>query len=336
MKNGIAIAGNLIVDYVKELDAYPSQGMLSNIGNVHQSVGGCVANTIVDLAKIDPSIDLFALGMVGDDSNGEYIKNVLAKHDIDISGIKVNKEAMTSFTDVMSSDDGKARTFFHARGANAIFDFEDIDFASITSRFFHIGYALLLDKFDEPDEEYGTVMAKTLATAKQFGLITSMDVVSENSNRFKKVVTPSLKYCDNLIINEVEASMICELPVRENGRINRECLRKVCGALISSGVNKRVIIHAPEASCAMTKEGEFVVVPSLLLPKGYIKGSVGAGDAFCAGVLYSLYKEYDLHQVLKIGAGAAACNLSEINSIDGMKRISQIIKITKQYTRQKI
>jgi len=37
---------------------------------------------------------------------------------------------------------------------------------------------------------------------------------------------------------------------------------------------------------------------------------------------------------LTIGAGAAACNLSELNSIDGMKRISHIIDVTKQYPRQ--
>lgn len=334
MRKGITIAGNLIVDYVKEIDSYPSQAMLGNIASVQQSVGGCVANTIVNLAKIGAEIDLAAIGMVGDDSNGKYIKKVLTKHNIDISGIGVTKEAMTSFTDVMTSDEGKVRTFFHARGANAIFDFEDIDFERIKSRFFHMGYALLLDGFDAKDEEYGTVMAKTLAAAKRYGLKTSMDVVSENGNRFRKVVTPSLKYCDNLIINEVEASMICNLPVRINKKLDKDCLRKVCGKLISCGVNERVIVHAPEAACAMTKDGEFVVVPSLLLPDGFIRGAVGAGDAFCAGVLYSLYKEYDLEYTLTIGAAAAACNLSELNSVDGMRSISLIVEMIKSYPRQ--
>ena len=38
MKKGIAIAGNLIVDHVKEIDSYPEKGMLCNINNVSKSV----------------------------------------------------------------------------------------------------------------------------------------------------------------------------------------------------------------------------------------------------------------------------------------------------------
>ncbi len=331
MRQGIAIAGNLIVDFVKEIDSYPTQGMLSNISNVEQSVGGCVPNTIINLAKIDGSIDLFAYGMVGKDNNGRYIIDVLNRHGIITNGIKIRSNTITSFTDVMANKEDNSRTFFHARGANAVFDIGDIDFSSIAARFFHIGYALLLDRFDLPDDEYGTVMAKTLYYAQQQGIKTSMDVVSENSNRFAKVVTPSLKYCDYLIINEVEASMICSMPVRKNEKLDKDDLKAVCQELISKGVGECVVIHAPEASCAMNISGDYTFVPSLTLPKGYIKGTVGAGDAFCAGILYSLYQEYDIEYALKIGAGAAVCNLSQLNSIDGMKSIEGIKEIVEKY-----
>lgn len=331
MRDGIAIAGNLTVDFVKEIDIFPTEGMLSNIGNVTMGVGGCVANTSIDIAKIDGSLCVEALGMVGDDANGRYVTGELKKLGISTAGIKVNKDTVTSFTDVMTVSDGKARTFFHARGANAVFGFEDIDFDSLKSRFFHIGYALLLDGFDAPDAEYGTVMAKTLARAKQKGLVTSMDVVSENSDRFSAIVTPSLKYCDNLIINEVEASMIVRTPVRRDGVLDKAALKDVCSALMAAGVGERVVIHAPEAACAMDKRGSFVCVPSLKLPDGYVKGTVGAGDAFCAGVLYSLYREYPIEEALLFGAGAAACSLSELNSVDGMRDYAYIRGLIEKY-----
>jgi sugar/nucleoside kinase (ribokinase family) len=41
------------------------------------------------------------------------------------------------------------------------------------------------------------------------------------------------------------------------------------------------------------------------LPLGYIKGSVGAGDAFCAGILYSIYRGFDMPHALKFANGAA-------------------------------
>ena len=42
----------------------------------------------------------------------------------------------------------------------------------------------------------------------------------------------------------------------------------------------------------------FLAVPSLELPQGFIKGSVGAGDAYAAGCLYGLYNNYDDRRIL--------------------------------------
>lgn len=331
MRKGIAIAGNVIVDTVKVIDTYPERGLLANITSIDQGVGGCTTNTLIQMAKIDGDMDLFAYGLVGDDVNGKYIIDMLVKYGINADGIKMRKNVITSFTDVMNSMDDNSRTFFHARGANAVFNIDDLDFDTMTAKFFHIGYALLLDSFDMPDEKFGTVMAKALYSAKQKGMITSMDVVSVNSSKFSQIVSASLKYCDNLIINEVEASMTCDMPVRKNDKLNKDYLRAVCAELLKKGVSELVVIHAPEAACAMDKDGKFSYVLSLKLPSDFIKGSVGAGDAFCAGMLYSLYNEYDIEYALLFSAGAAACNLSELNSTDGMKNIERIKQIIEKY-----
>ena len=82
-------------------------------------VGGCAGNTIADLAIIDPSLKLQCIGMVGSDADGVYVKELLTKLGVDVSGVKTTEEAPTSFTDVMTSIANKQRTFFQARGANA-------------------------------------------------------------------------------------------------------------------------------------------------------------------------------------------------------------------------
>ena len=66
-----------------------------------------------------------------------------------------------------------------------------------------------------------------------------------------------------------------------------------------------------------TVDGTKTYVPSVDIPRSLIKGSVGAGDAFCAGMLYSLYKEFDPEYSLRVAGAAAGCNLTEKNSIDG-------------------
>ena len=65
---------------------------------------------------------------------------------------------------------------------------------------------------------------------------------------------------------------------------------------------------------------------SFKLPKGYIKGSVGAGDAFCAGCLYAIYKGYDADWMLRYAAAAAAANLSQPDSVSGMKTDTELKK----------
>ncbi len=327
MRDGITIAGNLIVDYVKQIDTYPRPGMLANILELSRSVGGCATNTSINLARIDPDIPIEVIGMVGEDENGEYVLGKLKADGIDTTHVAVNKELPTSFTDVMNAQDNGERTFFHARGANAHFGMGQIPVDQLQTRHFHIGYALLLDSLDAEDTTYGTAMAKVLHDAQQKGIKTSMDVVSESGDRFQKIVRPALKYCDYLIINEIEASMVAGIEARKDGKLDKGQLQTICTRLFELGVAEMVTIHAPEGACTMEKRGDFFYEPSYALPKGWIQGTVGAGDAFCAGMLFSIYHGLDSTQALKTAAAAAACNLSSPNSIDGMKNISEIRRL---------
>ena len=89
------------------------------------------------------------------------------------------------------------------------------------------------------------------------------------------------------------------------------------------GVNDLVVIHAPEGGYAMDRSRKYYQQESLKLPDGYIKGTVGAGDAFCAGILYSLYKEWD--KPCFTDSICRGCLLSfEMNATDGMRDIAGI------------
>ncbi len=328
-RKGIASGGNLIIDHVKLVDSYPKPGNLSNIISIDKGVGGAPLNCLVDLAVMDPSIKLQAIGIIGDDDDGRIIQNTFKKYNIDTSLVYIDKSGSTSFSDVIADKSTGERTFFHNRGVNAKLGLEHFDFSRINADILHIGYILLLDKLDSYNSEYGTEMAKMLALAQKHGLKTSIDVVSENSERFSRIVPPSLKYTNYCIINEVEASMTTGISARrENGVIDAANVKKICTKLFEMGVKDLVVIHAPEGGFCMDTKGIFYSQPSFELPKGYIKGTVGAGDAFCAGMLYSIYKDLELNTALKIANAAAACCLSKENSTDGMKSIEDISRIS--------
>jgi len=331
-RKGIASGGNLVVDFVKIVDSYPKQGTLSNISLYSRSTGGAVTNVLIDLAKIDGTLPLCAIGLVGCDDNGEYVIQRLREYGIDTGQVRKHDELGTSFTDVIAVQTAGERTFFHYRGANAAFSIGNIDFDNLNVDILHIGYALLLDTLDMEDEEYGTVMARLLAKAQKHGIKTSMDVVSENSDRFSKLVPPSLKYTDYCVVNEIEASMITEIPARDgNGRLIIDNIKQMCSRLFAMGVGKWTVIHSPEMGCGMDSDGSIYVQPSVDVPKEFIKGKVGAGDAFCAGILYAAYMKWSLEKALVTASATAACCLSEANTTDGMKPISEAMEIFEKY-----
>src|SRR5687767_7396858 len=171
-RNGILAGGNWIVDAVKMIDVWPQQDALANIFSSSKGTGGSPFNILVDLALMGADFPLLAAGLVGDDSNGEWITEVCAKHGIDTSALRRSPKASTSFTDVMTVRGSGRRTFFHARGANAELGPEHFDFSKTNARIFHLGYLLLLDRMDGPSATHGTVAAEVLAAAQAAGLKT--------------------------------------------------------------------------------------------------------------------------------------------------------------------
>lgn len=331
-RKGICCAGNMIVDITYPIETWPKQNELTHITEgITRSTGGLVCNTIIDIAKLDPSMHLVVSGVAGHDAEGNFMIDELSKYpNIDMSMIKRN--GRTSFTIVMSNNRTKERTFFQHAGANAYYGEEYIDWDKLDTKIFHIGYILLLPHLDKPDEEYGTKMARLLHRAQKAGMKTSIDVVSESGDRFKKLVTPSLKYTDYCIINELETQQTTGVTLRdEDGTLHIENMKVALKKLHELGVSTWAVIHCPEIGCGMDADGNYHEFKSLKLPKGYIKGTVGAGDAFCAGVLYAAERGKTLPEALKLGACAAAASLSEVGASAGVKTPDEVLKLYSMY-----
>src|SRR5436305_13893615 len=105
---------------------------------------------------------------------------------------------------------------------------------------------------------------------------TSVDVVSEDSDRFSKIVTPALKHGDYCILNEIEAGKTTGFKIRlPDGTLDTVALRHAAGSLLQQGVRELVVIHFPEGGFARTRKGEDVWQRSLKLPQKHIAGTAG-------------------------------------------------------------
>jgi sugar/nucleoside kinase (ribokinase family) len=70
---------------------------------------------------------------------------------------------------------------------------------------------------------------------------------------------------------------------------------------------------------------------SLKLPASAIAGTAGAGDAFCAGVLYGLHEGLSLAESLKTAVCVAAASLSDPTCTDGVKSLKACLALAKKY-----
>lgn len=317
-RNGIAVAGTILVDKLYEISAYPNAGELTQIKNISVALGGLVPNDGIDLKRVCPDMPVFAIGKVGDDGEGRFVLDTLSKNGLDISGVIVDKEGKTSFTDVMSVVGGQ-RTFFTYPGVNATFGEADINWDSLSCKMLHLGYFLLLDAVDNGEG------LKILKKAKELGISTSIDLVSENSDRYSCVV-PCLPYVDNLIINELEAGKLCGIEPTDDNLV--ELARK----LLSMGVRDRVIIHTPDIGICVT-ESSVATLESWPLPKGFKKGSTGAGDAFCAGALIAIHEGLDDDTVLKYAQMTAVSSLRAVDATSGVVELGELLKLADSLTK---
>lgn len=336
-KKGITFVGNIITDVVKTVDCYPEIGLLANIKDVKRAVGGAVPNTAINLRKIDGKIPLSAIGKIGNDDGGSYVMEKFSEFNIDASRVLVSEDKPTSFSDVISLPSGE-RTFFHARGSNAQFVPEDIDIDKLDCDILHAGYILLLDGFDAKDEVYGTKMAHFFHDVQEKGIKTSVDVVSDATADYKGTILPALKYCDYAIMNEIESTALFDIePYNADGSVNSANIKKTMELMAEAGVKEKIVLHCKEAGFAYdVKTKTFTAVPSLKIPGELIKGSVGAGDSFCAGTLYGIYYNLPDKEILEFASSAAACNLFSENSIDGMRSYDEVKKLADRFGRKEI
>lgn len=328
---GLLAGGNWIIDQVKIIDVYPRPEQLSNIRSQSYGTGGAPFNVLVGLAKSGAPFPLFGAGLVGNDALGEQILATCKEHHIDTRYLTATDKGPTSYTDVMTEQGDGRRTFFHARGVNALWKGADLDFEKIRPRIFHLGYLLLLDALDQPDPRFGTRAAHLLSLAQQAGVRTSVDVVSEDSDRFQRIVNPALRYVDYCILNEIEAGKTTGFKIRQaDGSLDTVALRHAAGALLQQGVRELVVIHFAEGAFARTRKGEDLWQPALKLPANYIAGTAGAGDAFCGGVLMGLHEGWELQRCLLTGVCIAAASLSQASCTAGIRKLSTSLALAKK------
>ncbi|HHA1343698.1 TPA: carbohydrate kinase family protein [Enterobacter bugandensis] len=332
-RKGIIAAGNMLVDHVHQIVQWPERGWLAEIIHSERSTGGAPLNVLLTLAKMHAGLPLQAVGLIGEDGDGDYILAMLDQYHVNRQRVQRTTFAPTSMSQVMTDPSGQ-RTFFHSPGANRLLDLPAFDRLDGSMKIFHLGYLLLLDSLDMPDDEFGTRSARLLAQMREQGYETSLDLVSRKGDpRYQPLVLPALRHLDYLVINELEAGEFSGLEMRDaDDALNIAHIADAAAQLLAAGVRQRVVIHCPEGAWGETPGEAGRWVPSWKLEQNEIIGSVGAGDAFCAGFLYGCHESLPLTESIYLAHACARASLLAANAIDGAKTLAELQLFIKENT----
>lgn len=318
-RNGLIASGHWVLDHVKLIDAWPSEETLATIISESSGNGGGAYNVAKNLVRLGARFPLRGIGLVGDDAAGARILADCRAHGIDTTQLRVTRDAPTAYTDVMTVRATGRRTFFTQPGANALLGPEHFDFTTTSARIFYLGYLLLLERLDALHD--GVPAAHDVfSRARDAGLITALDMVSETSDRFLTTVAPVLPLVDYAFANDYEAEQLTGVVLRPHGgAIDPARVAAAAEKLIALGVQRWAIIHFPEGAHARSRDGDALWQGTVQVPAAAIHGTAGAGDAFSAGVLLGVHEDWPMDKCLRLGVCAGAASLRHVTCSDAVE-----------------
>jgi sugar/nucleoside kinase (ribokinase family) len=306
----ILCVGQLVADIlVKPVDGVDYSVDTKRVEQIVVKNGGDSMNTAIALAKLENKVG-FA-GKVGDDSFGKYLMEVISSCNIDVSGLKITKDAATSSVIVLINSKGE-RTFLYYGGANDKFAFEDIDLSLLdVCKIVHAGGTYLLPGFD------GKGAAELFKLARSRGKLTSMDVTWDTTGRWLEVIRPCLGYLDYFMPSYNEAVHIT----------GRENPKEIAQFLLEQGVGTVVLKLGKDGCYVKGKDVEFY--HSAYDVK--VADTTGAGDSFVAGFLTGLKKKWSLSECAQFASAVSACCIQQLGATMGVRNFNGTLDFIKSY-----
>jgi sugar/nucleoside kinase (ribokinase family) len=312
-RKGILTGGTWCIDRNILLDNWPQSNGRADILRADMSGGGSGCNLAIDIRKLDPSMPVATIAIVGDDMEGQFLCALADRHGIDRTRMHVTSEAATDYTFAFSALPTGERTHISYFGTSHLLTPEHFDFSGSTHRVFHLGLPGIHNIMDAPWQGDANGWVTTLKKARAAGLKTNMELASLAPERLAALLRPCLPQLDLLVVNDHEIAGIAGTETVVNGRTDVAACEAAARAVLDMGVGEMVVAHFPVGAVLVTRDGA-VRMPSVNVPPPEVAGANGAGDAFAAGFVYGFHEGWGVEEALKLAHAVAAASLREIST----------------------
>jgi ribokinase len=297
MSLDVVCFGALNMDKLYRVNRIAREEEESVIMGFKDSPGGSAANTAVGLARLE--IKTGYIGKVSNDREGKLLLDNFKTEGVDTRGVMVSKEGRSGV--VIGFVDGKGeRALYVDPGVNDAIEGKEIDLEYAGS-----AKILHLTSFvgEKPFKAQKTLV-KTLSNIK-----ISLDPGELYARKGLATLKPIIKRSFVVFLNENEIKLLTGQNYREGSK-----------TLVNEGISI-VATKLGKRGCYVTDGKETHLVEPY---KVKVVDTTGAGDAFCAGFLYGLIKNKDLHECGRLGNFVASRCIREGGAREGLPKLSDL------------
>lgn len=323
-RSGLVLAGTIVLDIVHMIDQWPDEEQIAFIRQTIEAPGGPPHNAAAGLVKLGAPFPVSMICVVGDDAAGDTFIRIAGELGLDTSNVIRVKGHSTDVTHVMTSLATGKRTFFFKPGANGTISAQQMLPHDYSGKIFYLGSPGISTSMDASDG-----WRHALREARNRGFKTCMELCPVPPDLQRAQTLPCLPLLDYFIINDSEAEILSGLPVTTDGRFNQSLAQTAAQKLLDFGVHELVSIHHPEGAIALRKDGQHAHAPSVNVPKSEIIGTVGAGDAFYAGMLFGIHENWSLEKSLALANAAAATSLHSATTSSSIRPWTECLEYAK-------
>jgi sugar/nucleoside kinase (ribokinase family) len=127
-RRGFIAGGTWCLDRNRRIDAWPREDSVGIAWGLEERGGGPACNLAIDIKRLDPSIPVETIGLIGDDDAGRKLVAEAKKAGLDHRQMQVSRDAPTHLTEAFISQASGQRTHISDLGASALLSPEHFDF----------------------------------------------------------------------------------------------------------------------------------------------------------------------------------------------------------------
>src|SRR5580658_4075234 len=331
-RRGVLSAGTWCVDFNKSIARWPDEDTSNEVLAIDRDGGGSGFNMALDLKRLDPSLPVEAMGLVGDDDLGRFLFGQCDAHGVARAALKALPGGATMSVDAFNVQANGRRTHFYHQGVAAEMTPDCFDFSSTRARIVHLGLPGAHKAMDRPWRGEANGWVAVLRKARAFGLSANLELMTTRAERLAELGRPCLPHLDWLIVNDYEIGALAGRETRRgDGSTDAAAVANAIDETLALGAMRWAAAHFPEGAVVGGRDGAHVALGSVAVPPSAVVGANGAGDAFAAGMLYGLHEQWPILKCLELGHASAAASMRAMSTTAGVATVAECLALAKQW-----